>query len=59
MENKLYKIFFILPSEEDDNTYTSFSQVNGFKTEDDAKMYLIKNYKINIFDILNERTTLH
>lgn len=58
MENKLRKLFFILPSEEDE-TYTAFVQVAGFKTEEEAQMYLLKNYKINPLDILNERTTIH
>ena len=56
--NKLRKIFFTLPSEEDE-TYTAFIQVAGFKSEDEAQMYLLKNYKINQLDILNERTTVH
>ena len=58
MENILRKLFFILPSEEDE-TFTAFVQVAGFKTEEDAQMYLLKKYKINPLDILNERTTIH
>mgnify|MGYP003651428554 FL=1 len=58
MENKLHKLFFILPSEEDE-TYTTFVQVAGFKTEEEARIYLFKNYEINPLEILNERTTIH
>ena len=39
VENKLRKIFFTLPSEEDE-TYTAFVQVAGFKSEEEAQMYL-------------------
>ena len=58
MQNKLRKLFFTLPSEEDE-TFTAFGQVAGFKTEEEAQMYLLKNYKINQLDILNERRTVH
>ena len=58
MENKLRKIFFTLPSEEDE-TYTAVVQVSGFVSEEDAQMYLLKKYKINQLEILNERTTIH
>ena len=58
VENKLRKIFFTLPSEEDE-TYTAFVQVAGFKSEEEAQMYLLKKYKITPLEILNERTTIH
>ena len=58
MENKLHKLFFTLPSEEDE-TYTAFIQVVGFATEEEARIYLFKNYEINPLEILNERTTIH
>ena len=48
MENKLRKLFFILPSEEDE-TYTAFVQVAGFKTEEEARIYLFKNYRTLIY----------
>jgi len=58
MKSKLHKVFLTLPSD-DDGTYTAFVHVLGFKTEEEAQMYLLKNYKINQLDILNERTTVH
>ena len=56
--NKLRKLFFTLPSEEDE-TYTAFVQVAGFKSEEEAQIYLFKKYNISPLEILNERTTIH
>ena len=58
MENILRKLFFTLPSEEDE-TYTAFVQVAGFKSEEEAQIYLFKKYNISPLEILNERTTIH
>jgi hypothetical protein len=58
VENILRKLFFTLLSEEDE-TYTAFVQVAGFKSEEEAQMYLLKKYKITPLEILNERTTIH
>tara|TARA_R100001244_G_scaffold127921_1_gene98728 strand:- start:158 stop:334 length:177 start_codon:yes stop_codon:yes gene_type:complete len=58
VENILRKLFFTLPSEEDE-TYTAFVQVAGFKSEEEAQIYLFKKYNISPLEILNERTTIH
>ena len=58
MENILRKLFFTLLSEEDE-TYTAFVQVAGFKSEEEAQIFLLNKYKITPLEILSERTTLH
>jgi len=58
MKSKLNKLYFTLPSEESE-TYSVFIQVAGFETEEEAEIYLCKNYKVYACDILNERTTVH
>tara|TARA_R110002020_G_scaffold429536_1_gene639140 strand:+ start:217 stop:411 length:195 start_codon:yes stop_codon:yes gene_type:complete len=53
------KTFFV--AEDIDDTFSAFVQVQGFKTEEEAKLYLAKQVKCDISQILstNDAITFH
>ncbi len=53
------KIYFV--AEDDYNSFSAFIQVQGFKTEADAKLYLANQEKCDTSHILstNDKITFH